>query len=195
MLKVAIFGQKWLAENLLPVLCDLPGVAVTAVVPEDPDGRFAALAKERRIPTYALEDCPSVDLIVSAHMHRYIGADIAARSRLGVLAYHPSLLPTHRGRDAVRWAIHMRERVTGGTVYWMDEGVDTGPVEDQDFCHILPNETPTELWRRALAPLGLRLLTETVARLAAGGQPRKTPQDARVATFEPAFVVKKLARD
>ena len=116
-------------------------------------------------------------------------------SRLGVLAYHPSLLPTHRGRDAVRWAIHMRERVTGGTVYWMDEGVDTGPVEDQDFCHILPGETPTELWRRALAPLGLRLLTETVARLAAGGQPRMTPQDARVATFEPAFGVKKLAQD
>ena len=62
---------------------------------------------------------------------------VRARFRLGVLAYHPSLLPAHRGRDATRWAIHMLERVTGGTVYWMDDGVDTCPLEAQDFCHIL----------------------------------------------------------
>ena len=85
--------------------------------------------------------------------------------------------------------------ITGGTVYWMDDGADTGPLEAQDFCHILPNETPAELWRRALAPLGLRLLTETVARLASGEAPRMMPQDERVATFEPAFKVQKLAQD
>jgi methionyl-tRNA formyltransferase len=194
MLTVAIFGQKWLAENLLLALCEMPGVVVTAVVPENPEGWLATLAKERAIPTYTLEDCPPGDLVVSAHMHRFVPDPVRARFRLGVLAYHPSLLPTHRGRDAIRWAIHMRERITGGTVYWMDDGADTGPIEAQDFCHILPGETPAELWRRALAPLGVRLLTEAVARLANGEAPRMVPQDERLATFEPAFTGRKLAQ-
>jgi methionyl-tRNA formyltransferase len=77
----------------------------------------------------------------------------------------------------------------------MDEGVDTGPIESQDFCHILPGETPAELWSRALAPLGLRLLTEAVARLAAGEAPKMALQDERVATFEPAFSRVKLAQE
>jgi len=77
----------------------------------------------------------------------------------------------------------------------MDDGADTGPIEAQDFCHILPGETPAELWRRALAPLGVRLLTETVARLASGEAPRMAPQDERLATFEPAFTGRKLAQE
>ena len=195
MLTVAVIGQKWLAERLLSALLEMPGVAVTAVAPPGPADRLATLAKEYGIPAHGLEDCPPADLALAAHLHRFMPGHIRARFRLGVLGYHPSLLPAHRGRDAVRWAIHMRERVTGGTVYWMDDGADTGPLEAQDFCHILPNETPAELWRRALAPLGLRLLTETVARLASGEAPRMTPQDERLATFEPAFGVKKLAQD
>jgi methionyl-tRNA formyltransferase len=195
MLTVAVIGQKWLAESLLSALRDMPGVGVAAVVPPGPADRLATLAKEYGIPAHALEDCPSADLAVAAHLHRFMPGHIRARFRLGVLAYHPSLLPAHRGRDAVRWVIHMRERVTGGTVYWMDDGADTGPLEAQDFCHILPGETPAELWRRALAPLGLRLLTETVARLASGEAPRMFPQDERLATFEPSFTARKLAQD
>jgi methionyl-tRNA formyltransferase len=195
MLTVAVIGQKWLAQSLLLALCDMPGVTVVAVVPPGPVDRLATLAEQNGMPTCALEDCPPADLAVAAHLHRFMPGHVRARFRLGVLAYHPSLLPAHRGRDAVRWAIHMRERVTGGTVYWMDDGADTGPVEAQDFCHILPGETPAELWRRALAPLGLRLLTETVARLANGEAPRMFPQDERLATFEPAFTVKRLAQD
>ena len=195
MLTVAVIGQKWLAESVLSALREVPGVAVTAVVPPGPADRLATLAEQYGIAAYSLEDCPPVDLAVAAHLHRFMPGAIRGRFRLGVLAYHPSLLPAHRGRDAVRWVVHMRERVTGGTVYWMDDGADTGPIEAQEFCHILPGETPAELWRRALAPLGVRLLTETVARLASGEAPRMLPQDERLATFEPAFTGKRLAQE
>jgi methionyl-tRNA formyltransferase len=194
MLTVAVIGQKWLAARVLAELPTLPGVDVTAVVTPGPDDRLAVLAGYRGVPAHALGDCPPADLAVAAQMQRFIPGHVRARFRLGVLAYHPSLLPLHRGRDAVRWAIHMRERITGGTVYWMDDGADTGPVEAQDFCHILPGETPAELWQRALAPMGLRLLAETVGRLASGGQPNRAPQDERLATFEPAFAARQLAR-
>jgi methionyl-tRNA formyltransferase len=89
----------------------------------------------------------------------------------------------------------MRERITGGMVYWMEDGADTGPIEAQEFCHILPGEIPTELWRRALAPLGVRLLTEVAVALARGKQPNRAPQDERVDMFEPAFTGRQLSQD
>lgn len=53
----------------------------------------------------------------------------------------------------------MRDLIAGGTVCWMDDGADTGPIEEQEWCHVLSAETASELWRRALAPMGVRLLT------------------------------------
>ena len=76
----------------------------------------------------------------------------------------------------------------------MDEGDDTVPIEAQDWCHVLPGETSAELWRRELAPMGVRLLTACVARLARGERPRASPQDQRVATFEPAVGKNKLGQ-
>ena len=115
-----------------------------------------------------------------------------ARCGLGGLAYHPSLLPRHRGRDAVRWTIAMREPIAGGSVYWMDEGADTGPIEAQGWCHVLPGEDAAALWRRELAPMGVRLLVQAVSRLAGGKKPLAVPQDERVATGEPAFTRQRL---
>lgn len=134
---------------------------------------------------------PGADLIVAAHAHAFIDAGARAATRLGALGYHPSLLPRHRGRDAVRWAIHMGDPVTGGTVFWMDDGADTGPVVRQDWCHILPGETAPELWRRALAPMGLRLLAEALRDLDYGVSVA-IAQDDRAATWEPAFESGKL---
>ena len=88
----------------------------------------------------------------------------------------------------------MHEPVAGGTAYWMDDGADTGPIEAQDWCHVQPGETAAELWRRELAPMGVRLLTACVARLAKGERPRASPQDPRVATFEPAVCKNKLGQ-
>lgn len=45
--------------------------------------------------------------------------------------YHPSLLPLHRGQDAVEAATG-GDKVTGGTVFHLDEGFDTGPIAFQD---------------------------------------------------------------
>jgi methionyl-tRNA formyltransferase len=105
---------------------------------------------------------------------------------------HPSLLPRHRGRDAVVWAVHMRDQVTGGTAYWLDDGADTGDIAAQDWCWVKPGDTAEALWRRELAPMGLRLLSGVLTRLDAGEVPR-TPQDPDMATWEPAYVAKRLA--
>ncbi len=126
------------------------------------------------------------DLLVCAHSHYYVSAPARLRFRLGAVGYHPSLLPLHRGRDAVAWTLRMGDRIAGGSVYWLNDTVDGGPLAAQGFCHVVPGETPSELWRRALFPMGIRLLLATLADVKAGKIVR-VPQDPALATWEPSL--------
>jgi methionyl-tRNA formyltransferase len=135
----------------------------------------------------------NLDLIVAAHSHDFVGRATRLRSRYGAVGYHPSLLPRHRGRDAIRWSIHMRESITGGTVYWLNEVMDGGPIAAQDWCWIYPGESAADVWRRALFPMGVRLMSDVLQDVE-GFFVNKEPQDLRLATFEPAFDVPRRFR-
>lgn len=126
------------------------------------------------------------DLIVAAHSHAFVGRATRARARVGAIGYHPSLLPLHRGRDAVRWAVRMRERVTGGSVYWLTDGVDTGPIAAQRHVFIRAKDTAGDLWRRDLLPLGLLLLRKVIGDIDAGHLVQ-VPQREELATWEPSL--------
>jgi methionyl-tRNA formyltransferase len=95
-------------------------------------------------------------------------------------------LPLHRGRDAVRWAIHAGDKVTGGSIYWLTDNVDCGPLAAQVHVLIRPDDTPEELWRRDLFPLGVRLFERVLADLSAGRIVR-IRQRPDCATWEPSF--------
>ena len=186
-MKIVLFGQKWLAVEVLRELLRLPGVEIAAVCPDRVPDRLEEEARQRGIPVVGMAAVPACDMAIAAYCQRYIPAGVR------VLAYHPSLLPRHRGRDAIRWTIAMREPVAGGSVYWMDDGADTGPLELQDWCHVLPGEDAAALWRRVLAPMGVRLLVQAVARLTKGEKPLARPQDEHAATWEPAFTRQRLS--
>lgn len=126
------------------------------------------------------------DIIVAAHSHAYIGRRTRAATRLGAIGYHPSLLPRHRGRDAVKWTIHMRDPVAGGTVYWFDDNVDGGPIAAQRWCHVDPKWDAHDLWRERLFPFGIALLTRTLDELDCGIIVAE-PQNQRFATWEPSW--------
>lgn len=192
-MKITLFGQKWLGVQVLDALCALESVQVVAICPDVPGDRLTIAAKQRRLPVVDAAEAPVCDIGIAAHCQRFIPRDIRRRCGMGVLAYHPSLLPRHRGRDAVHWTLAMHEPITGGTVFWMDDGADTGPIEAQEWCHIHPGESARDLWLRALAPMGIRLLRESVERLAANQPARAIPQDARLATWEPAITPTRLA--
>ena len=199
-MRVMIVGQKWLATELLR-MCLARGDDVAAVSVQRLDDRLAALAMAEDAPVCQVqrrltaEWVPhDVDVILCAHAHVFISAEARAKARFGALGFHPSLLPRHRGRDATRWAIHMGEHMTGGTAYWLDDGADTGPIAAQDWCWIRPGDTPETLWRRDLAPMGLRLFGEVLQKLERGENPR-TPQDAGLATWEPSFTSGTLGGD
>ncbi|MFE9369763.1 formyltransferase family protein [Streptomyces sp. NPDC006711] len=132
-----------------------------------------------------------VDVIVAAHSHAFLGRRTRARAAVACIGYHPSLLPLHRGRDAIRWTIRDGDKVTGGSVYHLTERTDAGPLAAQEHLLVPPGSTAQSLWREHLAPLGVRLLLKVVADLA---QDRRieVPQDERLATWEPAMDAKPL---
>jgi methionyl-tRNA formyltransferase len=127
-----------------------------------------------------------VDLFVCAHSHDFIGRDSRAATKLGGIGYHPSLLPRHRGRDAVRWTIHMGDPIAGGSVYWLTDNVDGGPIAAQEHCHVRPGDDASSLWRRELFPLGIDLLARVLRDLERGIVV-EVPQDESVATWEPSW--------
>ncbi len=202
-MRVAIIGQKWLAAELLKRCLAEGHQVVIAISPAlGADGeydRLYAAAQQHGVPVGCTQGCldadqvPVCDVILTAHAHVYINEEVRAKATHGALGYHPSLLPRHRGRDAVHWAIHMKEPVTGGTVYWLDNGADTGPILAQDWCHIRPDDSPQMLWRRELAPMGLRLFSKALAMLDAGGDCKGRSQDSALATWEPGVSNKRLS--
>ena len=133
------------------------------------------------------------DLIIAAHSHDIIGRLTRARCTYGAIGYHPSLLPLHRGRDAIRWSLRLHERITGGTVFWLNDTVDGGPVAAQDWIFIPPKTSADELWRTELQPLGLRLIKGVVHDIAKGVIVQ-IPQDPTLATWEPGLNPPRLYR-
>lgn len=141
------------------------------------------------------------DLIVCAHSHDFVSKKARHATELGGIGYHPSLLPRHRGRDAVKWTIAMGDPIAGGSVYWLTDNVDGGPIAAQQHVFVPPRRSQavtiddhaSQLWRQQLFPLGIRLLTKTLRDLD-GGTIVEIPQDEACATWEPSWTRPPLFR-
>jgi len=195
-MKVLLAGQKWFGAEVFRAVRKIDGVEIAAVsspVGIEKEDKLTAQAGLARIPIIpagslrATNIPDGIDLIVAAHSHDFISEKTRLRSQYGGIGYHPSLLPLHKGRDAVRWSIRMRERVTGGTVYRLSNRMDGGNILAQEHVFIRPDDTAEELWRRDLCPLGVKLLAEVVARFKRGGHLLGDPQDEELATWEPSI--------
>jgi glycine cleavage system regulatory protein len=141
------------------------------------------LANPKIVPGEVIPE--GTELILAAHTHARVSNEALARSRLGGVGYHPSLLPRHRGIAAVEWTILEGDAVAGGSVYHLADGWDAGAVAAQDWCFVAKGETARELWERALAPMGLALLARVVRHAQQHGELPAHPQDQRFATKAP----------
>jgi methionyl-tRNA formyltransferase len=103
--------------------------------------------------------------------------------RLGPWNVHASLLPKLRGAAPIQWSIIRGESETGVSIMRMEEGLDTGPVAAVATEKIREDDTAGSLAER-LAPLGARLLVETLPRIAEGALSLRE-QDHAAATLAP----------
>ncbi len=108
------------------------------------------------------------DLCVVVAYGRLISAETLALARYGFLNVHFSLLPKYRGAAPVQWALIKGEKTTGVTLFWLDEGMDTGPVFLRREEPILESDDAVSLFER-LSASGADLLDEGLRKIAAGG--------------------------
>jgi len=192
-MKLTLVGSRYFGAMVFEALRK-DGVDIARVVAPAIDDRLAIAAKAADVPVHVLDDpkivppvaiAEGTDLIVAAHTHARVSNEALARSRLGGIGYHPSLLPRHRGIAAVEWTILSGDPIAGGSVYHLADGWDAGAVAAQDWCFVAKGDTARELWERALAPMGLDLLTRVVRHAATHGSLPAHKQDERFATRAP----------
>jgi phosphoribosylglycinamide formyltransferase 1 len=108
------------------------------------------------------------DLVVSAGFMKIVGREFLARFGGRFVNTHPALLPSFPGAHGVRDALAYGAKVTGCTVHFADDGVDTGPVIAQGVVEIRPDDTEDALHER-IKEVERRLLVDVVGRLSRDG--------------------------
>jgi phosphoribosylglycinamide formyltransferase 1 len=123
------------------------------------------------------------DLVVLAGYMQLLSPAFVARFRNRVINVHPALLPTFPGIDAVQKAIDHGSKVTGVTVHFVDEGVDSGPIIVQRAVEIPPSRDWDET-EKLIHATEHELLPETI-RLIAAGRVRIDEDNPRLVHIDP----------
>ncbi|MDN3025495.1 methionyl-tRNA formyltransferase [Streptomyces sp. S.PB5] len=182
------------ARAALSALLHSPLVRLTTVItPPDEDlcrlagaADLSAAARAAGVPVLRETDLdtPAVrarirasdpDLLVVVGWTRLLGPELLSVPRHGCVGFHASLLPRHRGRAPVNWAILRGEKVTGNTMMMLDPGADTGDIVDQRTLSIGPEDTCGSVYDR-VARAGAEMLLAHLPGLLTGTAPRR-PQD------------------
>lgn len=154
---------------------------------------LAPLAAEYNIPVHftANSNSPNTlmaiaqtepDLIMVIGWSQLVGTDFRALPKLGCLGFHPADLPRLRGRAVIPWAILLGEREMGTSLFWIDEGTDTGKIAAKTRFSVDPDTiTARELYDRHIAAL-TDMLPDLLSRIDSGTVPR-IPQDETGASF------------
>lgn len=105
------------------------------------------------------------DFVVMAGFMRLVGPVFLERFPHRVINTHPALLPAFAGLDAPQQAIDYGAKVTGCTIFVVDEGVDTGPIVAQAAVPVVAGDDRDSLHDR-IKQHERQLLVDTVANLA-----------------------------
>jgi phosphoribosylglycinamide formyltransferase-1 len=93
----------------------------------------------------------SIDAILLAGFMRIVPEEVVRKYRHRILNIHPSLLPAFPGLRAQRQALRAGVKVSGCTVHFVDDGIDTGPIVFQEPVEVDPDDTEDTLAQRILA--------------------------------------------
>jgi methionyl-tRNA formyltransferase len=198
-MRIILFGQAAFAEKTLDKLVGKGEEVIAVFCPPDvSEGRFDPVkqrALQLGIPVYQHKSLktPEVrdqvtalhaDLAILAFVTQIVPPAVFTAPRLGSICFHPSLLPKYRGRSAINWALIKGETKTGLTLFWVDEGIDTGPILLQKEVAVDPDDTTGTLYFNKIFPLGVEAIGEAVDLIKAGNPPRIV-QDESQATYDP----------
>ncbi|CAL1526963.1 unnamed protein product [Lymnaea stagnalis] len=190
-MKIAIIGQSVFGAEVFKLLRknghEIVGVFTIPDVngKQDPLATAATLAgvkvfkykrwqiKKEVIPE-VFEEYKSLkaELNVLPFCSQFIPNEIILFPKFETIIYHPSLLPRHRGASAINWTLMCGDKKGGFTIFWADDGLDTGPILLQRATYVDPNETVESFYNRFCFPEGIKAMAEAVELIAAGRAPR-----------------------
>jgi methionyl-tRNA formyltransferase len=206
-MRIALIGQAAFGEKMLAALVDAGEHVAVVYMPPDPPGgkanafREAAEASGIAVRQPARMRDPEVfedyeafrpDLNVMAFVTDIVPSTILNHPHHGTIQYHPSLLPRHRGASAINWAVINGEPKTGLSIFWPDEGLDTGPILLQKEVTIEPDDTLGTVYFNKLFDRGVEAMLEAVQMVKRGTAPR-IEQDLSQGEYEP--VCKRMVID
>nr|WIM01509.1 cytosolic 10-formyltetrahydrofolate dehydrogenase [Limnephilus lunatus] len=204
-LRIALIGQSTFAAEVFKLL-KKDGHKIVGVFTvldkgnrEDPLATIAAAngtpvfkVKAWRIKGQAIPqvvaDYKSVgaELNVLPFCSQFIPMEVINFPTYESIIYHPSLLPRHRGASSISWTLIEGDTVAGLTIFWADDGLDTGPILLQKSCNVEPDDTVDTLYNKFLYPEGIKALSQSVNMIANGTAPRIT-QPEEGASYDAAL--------
>jgi len=197
-MKLIVHGQQAFGKSVLEALLGR-GEIICAVfcAPDVEGGRpdpLKVFAQDQGLPVYQPKSYkdPTVwdhirsleaDLCVMAYVTLMVPEEALNAPRLGTIQYHPSLLPMHKGPSSINWPIINGENKTGLSIFWPDNGLDTGPILLQKDVVIDPDDTLGSLYFNHLFPMGVDAILEAVD-LVRDGTALRLNQDPAKGSYE-----------
>ena len=197
-MRIVVHGQQAFGKAVLDALIKRGEEVVAVYVAPEKEGAKADPLKEAalaaKLPVYqpASYRKPEVweefralnpDLQVMAFVTLFVPEEFLNIPAHGSIQYHPSLLPAYRGPSAINWPIIKGETETGLSIFWPDNGLDTGDVLLQKRTLIGPSDTLGSVYFDRLFPMGVEAMLEAVDLVKAGKAPRLKQDDTK-ASYE-----------
>ena len=198
-MRLIVHGQQAYGQSVLESILDKGVDEVVAVYcAPDKEGRpldpIKEYALEHGLPVHqpASYKNPEIweqmgshdaDLCVMAYVLLFVPEEALNVTRYGSIQYHPSLLPWHKGPSSINWPIIMGKEKTGLTIFWPDNGLDTGPILLQKEVDIGPDDTLGSVYFDKLFPLGVEAMLESIELVRDGNAPREV-QDPEDGSYE-----------
>jgi len=198
-MRLIVHGQQAYGKSVLEAILDKGVDEVVAVYcAPDKEGRpldpIKEFALEKGLPIYQPGSYknPEVweqmashesDLCVMAYVLLFVPEEALNVPKFGSIQYHPSLLPWHKGPSSINWPIIMGRKKTGLSIFWPDNGLDTGPILLQKEVEIEADDTLGSVYFNKLYPLGVEAMMESIELVRDGNAPREV-QDTDDGSYE-----------
>ena len=197
-MRIVVHGQQAFGKAVLEALLKRGENVVAVYAAPEKEGQKADPLKEAalaaNLPVYQpvsykdskiWEEFKALkpDLQVMAFVTLFVPEEFLNIPTHGSIQYHPSLLPAYRGASAINWPIIKGESETGLSIFWPDNGLDTGDVLVQKKTPISKTDTLGTIYFDRLFPMGVEAMMESVDLVKTGKAPR-IKQDHDKATYE-----------
>uniref|UniRef100_A0A672N9I1 10-formyltetrahydrofolate dehydrogenase n=1 Tax=Sinocyclocheilus grahami TaxID=75366 RepID=A0A672N9I1_SINGR len=172
-MKIAVIGQSLFGQEVYKELKKDGHMIVGVFTIPDKDGKMDPLGKSLdgvpvfKFPRWRLKGKAITEVVdqykaVGAELNvlpfcsQFIPMEVIDHPTHGSIIYHPSLLPRHRGASAINWTLIHGDKKGGFTIFWADDGLDTGPILLQRECDVEPNDNVNSIYKRFLFPEGVK---------------------------------------